>query len=104
MIAANPKCPLCRRAITAPDLRQGITAADADAQEVAAEAAAAAALGAKSGELEEGTGEAAEQVVVSESKLQALLKEVRWRKSCVGIKCRLQKASTGAVWTRAECR
>ena len=76
VIATNPKCPLCRRTIVAPDLRQGVTAAEADAEEAAAEAAAAAAEGGKG---EEGAAEAppAEQVFVSESKLQALLKEVR---------------------------
>lgn len=86
MLAANAKCPLCRRDITAADLRHGITAAEADEEEAAAAAAAAAAGDKGKAPVGEGGGKEAgpepavphaEPVYVSESKLQALLKEVR---------------------------
>lgn len=109
VIATNPKCPLCRRAITAPDLRQGVTAAEADAEEAEAEAAAAAAKG---GEGEAGAGEAppAEQAFVSESKLQALLKEVRaasWREGQCRQECKphrsaVQTGSPSRCWGADE--
>ena len=103
MLAAKPKCPLCRRDIQMHELRNGITAAEADTEEAAAEAAAAdaaaAAAAAAAGPEETGKGKgqaaagegdedeereggegavpaAAEGVHVSESKLVALLKEV----------------------------
>ncbi|KAI7843193.1 hypothetical protein COHA_003176 [Chlorella ohadii] len=90
VLGMNAKCPLCRRELAMNQLRQGITAAEADEEEAAAEAAAAAAAAAAAGEQRKGDGEAAaegreggdeqppaEQAFVSESKLQALLKELR---------------------------
>lgn len=86
--SVNSKCPLCRRNITAFELRQGITAAEADAEEASKEAgdglgagsAGAGGAGASGAAGGEG-GEAPAQggVLASESKLQALLKEVRLR-------------------------
>ncbi|KAI3434920.1 hypothetical protein D9Q98_002974 [Chlorella vulgaris] len=97
VLAANPKCPLCRRCLNAGELRLGITAAEADAEEAAAEAAAAASAAAAAAAAAGGAGEAAagggggggeageqapavppaEAALVSDSKLQALLKELR---------------------------
>ncbi|PSC76011.1 helicase-like transcription factor isoform B [Micractinium conductrix] len=84
--SVNSKCPLCRRNITAFELRQGITAAEADAEEASKEAgdglgagsAGAGGAGASGAAGGEG-GEAPAQggVLASESKLQALLKELR---------------------------
>ncbi len=88
VLSAHAKCPLCRRSITAAELRHGITAAEADEEEAAAEAAAAAAAaaaadkgkapmkGSDDEEEQQANAPPAEPVYVSESKLQALLKEV----------------------------
>lgn len=87
-VPLTPPAPQCRRDLAMHQLRQGITAAEADEEEAAAEAAAAAAAAAAAGEQPKGEGSAegrgggdeqppAEQAFVSESKLQALLKEVR---------------------------
>lgn len=86
VLAANPKCPLCRRQLAPAEVRTGVTAAEADAAEAEAEAAEAAAAQADAGkgkapvEEEEEGGAAvppAEPTYVSESKLRALLKELR---------------------------
>jgi hypothetical protein len=85
VLAANPKCPLCRRQLAPAEVRTGVTAAEADAAEAEAEAAEAAAAQAAAGKgkapVEEEEGGAppppAEPTYVSESKLRALLKELR---------------------------
>ncbi len=77
--SANPKCPLCRAALVAAQLRAGVTAAEA----AAAAAAAAGDQGVEEAMEVEGSDQQA--VAVSESKLQALLKEViRMRSSAEG--------------------
>lgn len=96
VIAANPKCPLCRAALSAAELRVGVTAGEAAA-------AAAPADGGAEGEGEaSGAAQQPEPVVVSESKLQALLKEVSDQCVCaprwvVGHAC-------CCGWVGAGCR
>lgn len=88
-------------------LRQGITAAEADAEEAAAEAAAAAAAAEAAGEKPKGECEGegsqpdgeqppGEPGFVSESKLQALLKEVGGERARVWLLSRRGGGCLGA--------